>query len=72
MTQRGDSGTGASVNGMISDVRYAGLRLPDDLHAWLTALAERERRSLNSQVIVILERVRAEMEGRERDDRPQP
>ncbi|MBK3576099.1 Arc family DNA-binding protein [Streptomyces sp. MBT65] len=31
------------------------LRLPDDLHAWLKDLAEREHRSLHSQVLHMLE-----------------
>jgi hypothetical protein len=32
--------------------------VPDELHEWLTALAERERRSLNQESIVLLERAR--------------
>ena len=32
------------------------LRLPDDLHAQLVALAQEERRSLNSEIVVLLER----------------
>ena len=31
------------------------LRLPDDLHTQLVALAEQERRSLNSEIVVLLE-----------------
>jgi hypothetical protein len=53
---------GEPASGTIEGVRNLGLRVPDDLHEWLLAVATRERRSLNSQVIVLLERVRAEME----------
>ncbi|MEV8090338.1 Arc family DNA-binding protein [Streptomyces nigra] len=31
------------------------LRLPTDLHAWLVAVAKRDRRSLNSEIIHRLE-----------------
>lgn len=34
------------------------IRMPDELHRWLVKLAERERRSISAQVIVILERER--------------
>ena len=50
-----------------SPVRYVGLRVPDDLHAWLTAMSERDRRSLNSEVIVLLEEVKAVRERAERE-----
>jgi hypothetical protein len=43
----------------MADMKQLGLRLPDDLHAWLAELAGREHRSLNAQVIVILEQRRA-------------
>jgi hypothetical protein len=43
-----------------SPMRHLGLRIPDELHEWLTDLADREHRSLNGQVLVILERARAE------------
>jgi hypothetical protein len=36
--------------------------MPQDLHEWLVDLAKRERRSLNAQVVVILERVREQVE----------
>jgi hypothetical protein len=49
---------------MIDDVRNLGIRISDDLHAWLTALAEREHRSLNGQVVHLLERARAQIEQR--------
>lgn len=32
------------------------IRLPDDVHEKLAALAEAERRSLNSTIIVLIER----------------
>ncbi len=38
--------------------------LPDDLHADLKALAEREQRSLHRQIIWILQRYRDEQRGR--------
>ncbi|AUY53016.1 hypothetical protein [Streptomyces sp. CB01881] len=31
------------------------LRLPTDTHTWLTSQAKRERRSLNSQIVHLLE-----------------
>ncbi|MBZ9642526.1 Arc family DNA-binding protein [Streptomyces sp. PSKA30] len=31
------------------------LRLPDELHTWLKALAEREHRSLHAQVLHMLQ-----------------
>jgi len=47
---------------MIDDVRNLGIRISDDLHAWLTALAEREHRSLNGQVVHLLERAREQLD----------
>jgi len=41
---------------------YVGVRMPQDLHEWLVDLAKRERRSLNAQVVVIIERVREQVE----------
>ncbi|WP_084966065.1 Arc family DNA-binding protein [Thermoactinospora rubra] len=32
------------------------LRLPDDLHALVTAAAERDRRSLNAEILYLLEK----------------
>ncbi len=41
------------------------LRLPDDLHAQLKELAARERRSLNTLIVVLLERaIQAERDVR--------
>lgn len=34
------------------------IRIPADLHAWLTRVAEADHRSANKQVISILERVK--------------
>jgi len=42
--------------------RYVGVRMPHDLHEWLVDLAKQEHRSLNAQVVVILERVREQVE----------
>jgi hypothetical protein len=39
-------------------IRFS-LRIPDDLHAWLTEQGRREHRSLNSEVIHLLEAARA-------------
>lgn len=39
------------------------LRLPADLHAWLTQQAEKELRSLNSQIIVLLQQARERSEA---------
>lgn len=36
------------------------MRLPEDLHLWLKTMAEIEHRSLNSQVIVLLQKSRNE------------
>jgi hypothetical protein len=41
---------------------YVGVRMPQDLQEWLVDLAKRERRSLNAQVVVLLERVREQVE----------
>jgi hypothetical protein len=48
-------------------VRYVGLRVPDDLHAWLTETAEHDRRSLNNEVITLLIEARAARERAERE-----
>lgn len=34
------------------------VRLPEDLHAWVKELAEKEHRSLNSQIIVLLQQAK--------------
>ena len=36
-------------------MKQLNLRLPDDVHAKLAAMAEAERRSLNSMVIMLIE-----------------
>ena len=36
--------------------------MPQDLQEWLVDLANRERRSLNAQVVVLLERVHEQTE----------
>lgn len=43
-----------------ADVKTLMLRLPSDLHSRLVALAERERRSLNNQIVYMLERLLAQ------------
>jgi hypothetical protein len=68
MTQRRRDATDGPSDGMIEDVRNLGVRVSDELHAWLTALAEREHRSLNGQVVWMLER---ERERQEREAKPE-
>jgi hypothetical protein len=60
---------GSDAQGMRNDdeVRNVGLRLPDDLYDRLRALAEAERRSLNSEAIVLLERAIAAAERERRE-----
>jgi len=36
-------------------MKQINVRLPDDIHAALAAMAEADRRSLNSMVIVLIE-----------------
>ncbi|MFE7965245.1 Arc family DNA-binding protein [Streptomyces cellulosae] len=38
-------------------IRFS-LRIPDDLHAWLVEQGQREHRSLNSEVVHLLEAAR--------------
>jgi predicted HicB family RNase H-like nuclease len=45
-------------------IRFS-LRVPDELHAWLVERADREHRSLNAEIVHLLEVVRTESE---RDD----
>ena len=56
-----------AVTESMNAMRQLGIRLPDDLYAWLAALAERERRSLNAQLIVVIEAAKAEAERKQRD-----
>ncbi|MGK8836186.1 Arc family DNA-binding protein [Achromobacter xylosoxidans] len=44
---------------MKQDIVPMMIRLPKDLRDWLAALAQAERRSLNGQVITLLERAMA-------------
>ena len=37
-------------------MKQINVRLPDDVHAALVALAEAERRSLNNMIIALIER----------------
>ena len=36
-------------------MKHVNLRLPDDVHAALEAMAEYDRRSLNAMIIVLIE-----------------
>lgn len=36
-------------------MKHVNLRLPDDIHAALTGMAEADRRSLNTMLIVLIE-----------------
>jgi predicted HicB family RNase H-like nuclease len=38
-------------------MKHINLRVPDDLHARLVAAAERDRRSLNGEILWLLERI---------------
>jgi hypothetical protein len=54
---------GAEKRAVTSEAtHYVGVRMPQDLQEWLVDLAKRERRSLNAQVVVLLERVREQTE----------
>jgi|SoimicMinimDraft_8_1059736.scaffolds.fasta_scaffold190273_1 hypothetical protein len=54
---------GAEKRAVTSEAtHYVGVRMPQDLQEWLVDLAKRERRSLNAQVVVLLERVREQVE----------
>lgn len=44
------------------------VRLPDDLHERLTQIAEDERRSLNSQIVYMLEKSVVDYERQEEED----
>jgi hypothetical protein len=50
-------------------MKLLSLRLPDDLHAALKALAKRENRSLHSQIVYILRMYieRMQEEGKAQD-----
>jgi len=37
-------------------MKHVNLRLPDDLHAVLVSVAEYDRRSLNAEIVWLLER----------------
>jgi hypothetical protein len=54
---------------MIAYVRSITLRLPDEVAAWVDALAKAERRSLNSQIVILIERAMAEAERKLNEDR---
>ena len=54
---------------MEQEVRLT-IRLPADLHRRLTELARRDHRSLNGEMIALLERATAQAEGRPESRRP--
>jgi hypothetical protein len=64
MTHPDSNGAQKTVDGAATSEasRYVGVRMPQDLQQWLVDLAKRERRSLNAQVVVLLERVRDPIE----------
>ena len=64
MTRTDSNGAEKRVDGSVigEATHYVGVRMPQDLHEWLVDLARRERRSLNAQVVVLLERVREQVE----------
>jgi hypothetical protein len=49
-------------------MRRFELRLPDDLHERLTALAQRERRSIHAQILKLIEEGLDRAEGPTRTD----
>jgi hypothetical protein len=59
MTHTDSNGVAKPVDGAVTNeaTHYVGVRMPQDLQEWLVNLAKRERRSLNAQVVVLLERV---------------
>jgi hypothetical protein len=64
MTNTDKNGAEKSVGGAATSeaTRYVGVRMPQDLQEWLVNLAKRERRSLNAQLVVLLERAREQIE----------
>jgi hypothetical protein len=64
MTHTDSNGAEKPVDGADTGeaTHYVGVRMPQDLQEWLVNLAKRERRSLNAQVVVLLERVREQIE----------
>jgi hypothetical protein len=50
---------GAEKRAVTSEAtHYVGVRMPQDLQEWLVDPSETRRRSLNAQVVFLLERVR--------------
>ena len=69
MTHTDSNGAAKPVDGTVTGeaTHYVGVRMPQDLHEWLVDLTKRERRSLNAQVVVLLERVREQVERNTHD-----
>jgi hypothetical protein len=69
MTHTDNNGAEKPVDGAINGeaTHYVGVRMPQDLQEWLVDLAKRERRSLNAQVVVLLEHVREQIERNAHD-----
>lgn len=65
MSHTESNGEDKPVDGAVTGeaTHYVGVRMPQDLQEWLVNLAKRERRSLNAQVVVLLERVREQIES---------
>jgi hypothetical protein len=61
MTRSGDE--------MMSDMRSVTLRMPDDVAEWVEQTARRERRSLNSQIVILLEAAQAEAQRKAAEQR---
>jgi hypothetical protein len=64
MTHTGSNGVEKRVDGAVTreGTRYVGVRMPQNLYERLVDVAKRERRSLNAQVVVLLERVHEQIE----------
>jgi hypothetical protein len=48
------------------------IRLEPDLHAWLTAVAKRDRRTINSQISYLLDEARRNDPGPKQPDSSEP
>ena len=64
MTHTASNGVEKRVDDAASSegTRYVGVRMPQNLYERLVDVAKRERRSLNAQVVVLLERVHEQIE----------
>lgn len=45
------------------------IRIPEEIHAWLARQAKRNRRSLNAQIILVMEQVYEQANEQEKTDK---